>query len=164
MSKNGLTDGGAEQAERSVAVRVQRLAHADGLPLPQYQTADAAGLDLMAAVAQNEPIELAPGGRVIVPTGLAIALPQGFEAQVRPRSGLAFKHGVTVLNAPGTIDADYRGEVGVLLVNLGDAVFSIERGMRIAQLVIAPVWRGVWVDSDALDDTERSEGGFGSTG
>ncbi len=155
---------GAPDASRTVPVRVKRLAHAGELPLPAYQTADAAGLDLLAAVAENAPVVLSPGERALVPTGLVIALPDGFEAQVRPRSGLAFKHGITVLNAPGTIDADYRGEVGVLLVNLGDAPFTVARGMRIAQLVVAPVWRASWDENDDLDETARAGGGFGSTG
>lgn len=147
-----------------VTVELQQLAHAEGLPLPAYQTADAAGLDLMAAVAESEPVTLAPGQYALVPTGLAIALPSGFEAQVRPRSGLAAKHGVTVLNTPGTIDADYRGEIKVILVNLSAETFEIEPGMRIAQMVIAPVTRIAWDERADLDGTARGAGGFGSTG
>jgi dUTP pyrophosphatase len=144
----------------TLSVRIQRLPHASDLPLPAYATAHAAGLDLVAAA----DVEIASMGRAAVPTGLAIALPEGFEAQVRPRSGLAARHGVTVLNAPGTIDADYRGEVQVLLVNLGAQPFSVSRGMRIAQLVIAPVVRANLVEAEALDGTVRGAGGFGSTG
>jgi dUTP pyrophosphatase len=147
-----------------VNVELQRLAHADGLPLPAYQTAEAAGLDLMAAVPASEPLTLAPGQYALVPTGLAIALPAGFEAQVRPRSGLAAKHGVTVLNAPGTIDADYRGEIKVILINHGAAPFVIKRGERIAQMVIAPVVQAALVPVAALSATDRGAGGFGSTG
>ena len=147
-----------------VTVELQQLAHADGLPLPAYQTSEAAGLDLMAAVADSEPLTLAPGQYVLVPTGLAIALPPGFEAQVRPRSGLAAKHGVTVLNSPGTIDADYRGEIKVILINHGDAPFTIQRGDRIAQMVVAPVSSIDFELRETLDATKRGEGGFGSTG
>ena len=147
-----------------VTVELQRLPHADGLPLPAYQTAEAAGLDLMAAVPESEPMTLAPGQYALVPTGLAIALPPGFEAQVRPRSGLAAKHGVTVLNSPGTVDADYRGEINVLLINHGDTPFPIRRGERIAQMVIAPVVQAELVPADSLTVTERGSGGFGSTG
>ena len=147
-----------------IEVRIRRLPHAVGLPLPAYETALAAGMDLRAAVPADEPIVISPGGRALVPTGLAIALPAGFEAQVRPRSGLALKHGITCLNSPGTIDADYRGEIGVILANLGEAPFTIERGMRIAQLVVAPVARVRWQAVETLDDTDRGEGGFGSTG
>ena len=132
--------------------------------MPTYATALAAGCDLAAAVPADEPLVLAPGARVLVPTGLSIALQPGFEAQVRPRSGLALRHGVTVLNAPGTIDADYRGEIKVLLVNLGAGAFTIERGMRIAQMILAPVTRGVFTPTEDLDATARAEGGFGSTG
>ena len=134
-----------------------------GLPLPAYQTAGAAS-DLAAALADDAPLTLLPGGRALVPTGFAIALPAGHEAQVRPRSGLASKHGLTVLNAPGTIDADYRGEVMVLLVNLGDAAVTVSRGVRIAQMVIAPVTRVTLTEHDVLDGTSRAQGGFGSTG
>lgn len=145
-----------------IEVPVQRLPHGAGLPLPAYATEDAAGLDLLAAVA--EPVELAPGARHLVPTGISIALPPGYEAQVRPRSGLALKHGVTLLNSPGTIDADYRGEVGVILINLGEAPFHLQRGDRIAQLVIAPVARLAWRESESLPESGRGAGGFGSTG
>lgn len=143
---------------------IRRLPHAEGLPLPAYQSAGAAGLDLIAAVAEDAPLTVAPGARVQVPTGLQIALPAGTEGQVRPRSGLAAKHGLTVLNAPGTIDADYRGEVGVLLVNLGTEPVTIARGDRIAQLVVAPVLQVAIKEADALPDTARGGGGFGSTG
>jgi dUTP pyrophosphatase len=145
-------------------VPVTRLSHGADLALPHYATPGAAGLDLQAAVAAGAPLTLAPGARVLVPTGLALALPAGFEAQVRPRSGLALKHGVTVLNSPGTIDCDYRGEVGVILINLSDQPFVIERGLRIAQLVVAPVSRLTWAETDHLPDTARGAGGFGSTG
>lgn len=143
-------------------VSVQRLAHGADLPLPAYATAQSAGLDLIAAVASD--VTLAPGARQLVPTGLAIALPTGFEAQVRPRSGLALKHGITVLNSPGTIDADYRGEVQVLLINHGSQPFVIRRGDRIAQMVVAPVTQIAWNIVDRLDETERGSGGYGSTG
>ena len=149
----------------SVTVAVARLPHGADLPLPAYATAGAAGLDLLAAVETD--LTLAPGGRAAVPTGLALALPEGWEAQVRPRSGLALKHGVTVLNSPGTVDADYRGEVKVILANLGDAPFVIKRGERIAQLVVAPVAQLTWAevpDADHLPATARGAGGFGSTG
>jgi len=134
------------------------------LPLPDYQSALAAGLDLLAAVPADAPIELAPGERALVPTGIAIALPPGFEGQVRPRSGLAARHGITVLNTPGTVDADYRGELQVILVNFGAEPFVISRGMRIAQLIAAPVQRIKLVEVDALESTARAQGGFGSTG
>ncbi len=137
---------------------------AKGLPLPAYQSAHAAGLDLLAAVPEDAPMLLAPGKYALVPTGLTIALPPGHEAQVRPRSGLAAKHGITVLNSPGTVDADYRGEIGVLLINHGDAPFSIRRGERIAQMVIATVAMAEFVAVEALSATERGAGGFGSTG
>jgi len=146
----------------TVAVAVRRLPHADGLPLPAYETAHAAGVDLLAAVEAD--VILPPGGRALIPTGLAIALPEGYEAQVRPRSGLAARDGVTVLNAPGTIDADYRGEVKVILANLGEKPFAVTRGMRIAQMVVAPVARLEWAVTDALPETARGAGGFGSTG
>jgi len=152
-----------------VAVPIQRLDHGADLPLPKYQTAGAAGVDLLAAV--NEPVSLEPGAYALVPTGITIAVPIGHEAQVRPRSGLAFKHGVTVLNAPGTIDSDYRGEVGVLLINHGKEPFVVNRGERIAQMVVAPLTRVVWqsmgvasTSEDKLSATERGQGGFGSTG
>jgi dUTP pyrophosphatase len=145
-----------------VDVALMRLPHAHDLPLPAYQSEDAAGLDLVAAV--EEPLILLPLGRALVPTGLVVALPSGYEAQVRPRSGLAAKHGITVLNSPGTVDADYRGEVKVILINLSDAPFTINRGERIAQMVIAPVSRAHLVETEALDTTSRGAGGFGSTG
>ena len=147
-----------------VSVELQRLPHAGGLPLPAYQTNDAAGLDLMAAVAENEPLTLAPGQYALVPTGLAMALPPGYEAQVRPRSGLAAKHGVTVLNSPGTIDADYRGEIKVILINHGQTAFVVMRGERIAQMVIAPMVQAALVPVATLSATDRGAGGFGSTG
>ncbi len=150
----------------SVAVRIAQLPHAVGLTMPQYQTAGAAGFDLVAAVPAGEALRLKAGGHALVPTGLVFELPDGYEAQVRPRSGLASKHGVTVLNSPGTIDSDYRGEVGVILVNHGAKAFVIERGERIAQVVIAPVVRAglVNVAVEALQATARGTGGFGSTG
>jgi len=147
-----------------VTVELQQLAHAEGLPLPAYQTSEAAGLDLMAAVPDSEPMTLAAGQYALVPTGLAIALPPGHEAQVRPRSGLARNHGVTVLNAPGTVDADYRGEVQVLLINHGNEPFTITRGVRIAQLVVGQVARATLREVETLDETVRGAGGFGSTG
>jgi dUTP pyrophosphatase len=147
-----------------IKVGVRQLPHGEGLPLPAYQSAHAAGLDLLAAVPDDTPMILAPGKHALVPTGLIIALPPGFEAQVRPRSGLAAKHGVTVLNAPGTIDADYRGEVGVLLINHGEVPFTIRRGERIAQMVIAPVVEAELAVAAALSATDRGSGGFGSTG
>ena len=145
-------------------VPITRLPHGEGLPLPAYETAQAAGMDLRAAVPDDEPLTLRPGSRFPVPTGLAFALPPGFEGQVRPRSGLAFKHGVTCLNSPGTVDSDYRGEVKVILINHGEEDFTIRRGERIAQLVIAPVVRAAWVEVESLDDTVRGASGFGSTG
>ena len=143
-------------------IEIRRLPHAADLPLPAYATALAAGLDLCAAVERD--VVLAPGDRAAVPTGYVIALPEGYEAQVRPRSGLALKHGITLPNSPGTIDADYRGEVQVILANLGDAPVTVERGMRIAQMVVAPVSRAAWRETDALPDSTRGAGGFGSTG
>ena len=145
-------------------VHVMRLPHGQDLPLPSYQSAHAAGLDLVAAVQATTPLTLAAGARALVPTGIAIGLAYGYEAQVRPRSGLAVKHGLTVLNAPGTIDADYRGEIQVLLVNLGGEAVTITRGMRIAQLVIAPVVSAHILEVVSLDKTTRGSGGFGSTG
>ena len=145
-------------------VPIARLPHGEGLPLPAYETAQAAGMDLRAAVPDDAPLTLRPGDRHPVPTGLAFALPAGFEGQVRPRSGLAARHGVTCLNSPGTVDADYRGEVKVILVNLGEADFVVRRGERIAQLVIAPVVQAAWREVESLDDTARGAGGFGSTG
>lgn len=143
-------------------VAIQQLPHARDLPLPAYATDGSAGMDLLAAVDGDLPLQ--PGERTLVPTGLAIALPAGYEAQIRPRSGLALKHGVTVLNAPGTIDADYRGELGVILINHGARSFTVERGSRIAQLIIAPYARGEWAASSELPASERGTGGFGSTG
>jgi dUTP pyrophosphatase len=140
------------------------LAHSEGLELPAYATTHSAGLDLRAAVPEDAPLTLAPGARALVPTGLAIALPDGYEAQVRPRSGLALKHGITCLNSPGTIDADYRGEVGVILANLGQEPFVVRRGERVAQLVVARYERIAWAETEALDGTARGAGGFGSTG
>lgn len=148
----------------TVTVRVQRLPHGEGLPLPRYETDGAVGLDLVAANPENCPIVIESLSRALVPTGIALQLPSCHEAQVRPRSGLAFRNGVTVLNAPGTIDADYRGEVQVLLVNLGREPFAVTRGMRVAQLVVAPVARVALAEADGLDATGRAGGGFGSTG
>lgn len=145
-------------------IALQWLAHGQGLPLPTRQTADAAGFDLCAAVADGAVETIAPGARALVPCGFAMALPSGFEAQVRPRSGLALRHGVTVLNAPGTIDPDYRGEVKVILINHGAEPFDIRRGDRIAQMVVAPVSLGRFAETEALDETVRGAGGFGSTG
>ena len=147
-----------------VNVAVLPLPHFDGLQLPAYETDGSAGMDVRAAVPENEPVVLAPGARAMVPTGLSVAIPQGYEIQVRPRSGLAAKHGLTCLNTPGTIDSDYRGEIKVILVNLGQEAFTIQRGERIAQLVLAPVTRLAWQAVDSLDETERGAGGFGSTG
>ena len=148
----------------SIEVDIRQLAHGEGLALPAYQSALAAGLDLLAAVPEGAPVILAPGKYALIPTGLTIALPAGYEAQVRPRSGLAAKHGVTVLNAPGTVDADYRGEIGVLLINHGDAPFPVRRGERIAQMVIAAVVRAEFIPAASLSATDRGGGGFGSTG
>jgi dUTP pyrophosphatase len=147
-----------------IKVDIRQLPHGEGLPLPAYQSRHAAGLDLLAAVPENAPLMLAPGKRALVPTGLTIALPDGFEAQVRPRSGLAAKHGVTVLNSPGTIDADYRGEIAVILINHGTEPYAIRRGERIAQMVIAPVVQAGFNPVDSLRETDRGSGGFGSTG
>jgi len=144
----------------AVAVRIKRLAHGEGLALPRYATAGAAGMDVVSA----ENLVLGPGERRAVATGFALAIPQGFEIQVRPRSGLALKHAISVPNAPGTIDSDYRGELKIILINLGEEQFAISRGDRIAQIVLAPVVRAQWQEVDALDDTERGAGGFGSTG
>lgn len=148
----------------TVAVRIQRLPHAANLPLPRAHSALAAGLDLVAAVPDAAPVTLAAGARAAIPTGLVLALPPGYEGQVRPRSGLALRHGVTVLNAPGTIDADYRGEVQVILVNFGAEPFLVTRGMRVAQLVVAAVSQVAWQDTALSSDTGRGEAGFGSTG
>ena len=145
-------------------VRIERLAHAEGLPLPAYETSGSAGMDLRAAVPADQALTLAPGARALVPTGLKIALEQGYEAQVRPRSGLALKHGITCLNSPGTVDSDYRGEVGVILINHGQDAFVIQRGERIAQMVIAKHEQAEMVEVGALDETARGAGGFGSTG
>jgi len=143
-------------------IAIRRLGHGRDLPLPDYATAAAAGLDLRAAV--ETPLVLLPGERALVPTGIALALPDGYEAQIRPRSGLALRHGVTQLNTPGTVDADYRGEIGVILINHGREPFTVTRGMRIAQLVVAPVARVRWTEVEVLPESERGAGGFGSTG
>jgi len=148
----------------SVDIAIRRLPHGEGLPLPAYETVHAAGMDLRAAVPEGEPLTLRPGDRHAVPTGLSMAIPPGFEGQVRPRSGLALRNGVTCLNAPGTVDADYRGEVRVILINHGPENFIVRRGDRIAQLLIAPVIQASWRETETLDDTARGEGGFGSTG
>src|SRR5262249_43568986 len=145
-------------------VRVTRLPHGADLPLPSQQSEQATGLDLLAAGAADAPVTLAPRDRAMIPTGISIALPQGSEGQVRPRSGLALRHGITVLNSPGTIDPDYRGEIQVILVNLGRDSFTVERGMRIAQLIIAPIMQAVVCETASLDETRRGVGGFGSTG
>ena len=147
-----------------VNVAVLPLPHFEGLQLPAYETAGSAGMDVRAAVPAGEPMVLAPGERAMVPTGLCVAIPQGYEIQVRPRSGLAAKHGLTCLNTPGTIDSDYRGEIKVILINHGQDAFTIQRGERIAQLVLAPVTHIAWQAVDSLDETERGAGGFGSTG
>ena len=146
----------------NIPVEVRRLPHGEGLMLPSYASDGSAGMDLLAAV--TDPVTIAPGQRALIPTGLAIALPPGHELQVRPRSGLALHHGIVLPNSPGTIDEDYRGEIGVIILNTGDAPFVVERGMRIAQAVLAPVLRVVWKEVDALDSTPRDAGGFGSTG
>ena len=148
----------------NVEVRLMRLPHAADLPLPAYQSEFAAGFDLMAAIPAGEPLVIVPGARALIPTGICMALPRGAEGQVRPRSGLAAQHGVTVLNAPGTVDADYRGEIKVILVNHGPEPFAVERGMRIAQLVIAATMRAKIRESASLEETTRGAGGFGSTG
>src|SRR6476660_9219150 len=149
---------------KPIAIQFTALPHFEGLAPPSYETAHAAGMDIRAAVPEDAPIALAPGARALVPTGITMALPEGYEAQVRPRSGLAAKHGVTCLNTPGTIDADYRGEVKVILINLGQEPFVIQRGERIAQMVIARVEQASPIEVDSLDDTARGAGGFGSTG
>ena len=146
----------------SIAIRVCRLPHGEGLPLPAYATAGAAGMDLLAAV--TEPVTIARGQRALIPTGLVIALPPGHELQIRPRSGLALRHGIVLPNSPGTIDEDYRGELQVIVLNTGEAPFTVERGMRIAQAVLAPVLRAHWDEAASLDETPRGTGGFGSTG
>jgi dUTP pyrophosphatase len=148
----------------ALAVKIKRLAHAEGLQLPDYHSEDAAGVDLVAALPAGVELVLKPGERALIPTGFALELPKGHEAQIRPRSGLAHKFGVTVLNSPGTIDADYRGEIGVILINLGDAPYAVLRGARIAQLVVAPVARVAFAEGAALGDSARGAGGFGSTG
>ena len=147
-----------------VTVAVRPLPHFEGLDLPAYETLGAAGMDVRAAVPDGEPVTLAPGDRAMVPTGLSVAIPHGFEIQMRPRSGLAAKHGITCLNTPGTIDSDYRGELKVILINHGAEAFTITRGERIGQMVLAPVTRIVWEQVDSLDETARGAGGFGSTG
>ncbi len=147
---------------KTVGVQIQRLPHGAGLPLPSYATAGAAGMDLLAAI--DQPVIIAPAGRALIPTGIAIALPAGFEMQIRPRSGLALKHGITLPNTPGTIDEDYRGEIQVIMLNAGDESFTVTRGMRIAQAVLAPVFRAAWTEVENLGETERGAGGFGSTG
>lgn len=146
----------------TATIAVRRLAHAEGLPLPSYATGGAAGFDLLAAV--DAPLTIAPGARALVPTGLVMALPEGHELQIRPRSGLALKHGIVLPNSPGTIDEDYRGEVQVIVMNAGDAPFTVERGSRIAQGVLAPVTRAAWAEVESLPETTRGAGGFGSTG
>ena len=150
--------------KNNVEMRIVRLPHGRDLPMPEYQSALAAGLDLIAAIPADAPVEIAPGGRALIPNGIAIALPAGHEGQIRPRSGLAARHGITVLNSPGTVDADYRGEVQVILINLGADSFVVRRGMRVAQLVVAPVARVAIVEVAALPPTERAAGGLGSTG
>ncbi len=147
-----------------IKIEVCTLTHFDGLQLPKYETQSSAGMDLRAAVPQNEPIDIPPLGRVAVPTGLTMAIPKGFEAQIRPRSGLAFRYGISIPNSPGTIDSDYRGELKVLLINLGSETFRVERGMRIAQMVIAPVIQAQFKQVEILGETDRGAGGFGSTG
>ena len=149
---------------RTLAIQIARLPHSVGIDLPSYGTAGAAGMDLRAAVPEGEDLVIQPGARALVPTGLTIALPAGYEAQVRPRSGLALKHGVTCLNSPGTIDSDYRGEVGVILANLGPEAFTIRRGDRVAQMVVAAYASVAWEETNSLDETRRGAGGFGSTG
>jgi dUTP pyrophosphatase len=150
--------------QHATDVRIMRLPHSADLPLPEYQSALAAGLDLVAAVPADAPVEIAPNNRAMIPTGIAIALPAGTEGQIRPRSGLAARHGITVLNSPGTIDADYRGELQIILVNISSETFTVRRGMRIAQLVIASIIHAKLVEYDSLEATERASGGFGSTG
>ncbi len=149
---------------KSLTIRCTQLPHAEGLPLPAYETSGAAGMDLMAALPVGKDVVLGPGERRLIPTGLVIAVPEGYEAQVRPRSGLALRHGITMVNAPGTVDSDYRGEIGVILVNLGDEPFIVRRGERIGQMIIASCTRAKWEVAASLDDTARGTGGFGSTG
>ena len=148
----------------NILVAVKKLAHYNELPLPSYATVDSVGMDLIAAIPENEPVTLCPMARKLIPTGIAIALPKGFEAQIRPRSGLAIKNGVTIINAPGTIDTDYRGEIFVSLINLNEEAFTITRGMKIAQMIIARYEQINWNITDDLDETARGIGGFGSTG
>jgi len=148
----------------TLTIQIARLPHSEGIDLPSYGTAGAAGMDLRAAVPEDQDLVIQPGARALVPTGLTIAVPAGYEAQVRPRSGLALKHGITCLNSPGTIDSDYRGEVGVILANLGPEVFTIRRGDRIAQMVVAAYATVAWDETNSLDETRRGAGGFGSTG
>jgi len=148
----------------TITLALRRLPHGEGLPLPAYETEGAAGMDLRAAVPEEAPVTLQPGARQMIPTGLSMAIPEGYEVQVRPRSGLAAKHGLTCLNSPGTVDSDYRGELKVILINLGAEPFVIRRGERIAQMVVAPVTRGRFQEVDVLPETARGEGGFGSTG
>lgn len=159
-----MADSGALPGMTEITVQVCPLAHFEGLSLPAYETLGAAGMDVRAAMPENSPIQLVPGERVMVPTGLSLAIPQGYEIQMRPRSGLAAKHGLTCLNSPGTIDSDYRGELKVILINHGTETFTIRRGERIGQIVLAPVTRLAWKQVDRLDETERGTGGFGSTG
>ena len=147
-----------------ITAQLMQLPHGKGLPLPSYETAEAAGMDMRAAVPEDAPLTLNPGARELVPTGFAMAIPPGFEAQIRPRSGLALKHGIGLVNAPGTIDSDYRGEIKIILINLGHEDFEISRGMRIAQMIIAPVLQVAIEPVESLDDTARGAGGFGSTG
>lgn len=148
----------------NLSVRIKPLDHYEGLDLPAYETAQSAGMDLRAAVPEDQPVTIPPGEWRLIPVGIAIALPAGFEAQIRPRSGLAARHGISCVNTPGTIDADYRGEIKVNLINHGQADFNVKRGDRIAQMIIAPVTQAVWDVTEELDDTERGAGGFGSTG
>jgi dUTP pyrophosphatase len=148
--------------DNMLTITIKQLPHGAPLPLPAYATIDSAGMDLLAAVA--EPMTLAPMQRALIPTGISIALPQGYEAQIRPRSGLALKHGISLVNSPGTIDADYRGEIGVIIINLGQEPFTIDPAMRIAQMVIAPYSRAQWQPCESLEDSARGAGGFGSTG
>ena len=160
----GLSDSLAPMEKTAPLIGLVRLQHSSGLPLPAYETDGSAGMDLRAALPEDRQIVILPGRRALVPTGLVMEIPEGFEGQVRPRSGLAFKHGITCLNTPGTIDSDYRGEVQVLLINLGDQDFRVSRGMRIAQIVFAPVTRATVEERSIAGDTTRGAGGFGSTG
>lgn len=162
VPKNNNSYNNLEQVKPLIAV--EKLPHFGDLDLPKYETNQSAGMDLRAAITDGEHIDILPGRRALIPTGLKIALPNGYEAQIRPRSGLALKNGITCLNSPGTIDADYRGEVGIILVNHGWETFRIKRGDRVAQMIIAPVTQAAWLEVDELDQTDRGEGGFGSTG